>query len=274
MLDRSIHRARPASEDYVQLKEQSPWRTDSSATDSNPGTGTFVQWGSLMQLPTRLKNRKNARLVIPAVALICAVVLSGCEGSTIPATNVGTTTATLNAQASCSGGVPTPCSWYWRWGTNGNYQYSSAIGGPVTTTWSGTLSYTVTGLTPGTTYGYELCGEGDNISSFVCLVSANGTPSQFTTESSGSSSTPSTTTTTSTRPAPAIPVRRPRPAPSRQRPRPAPVRQRPLSPRRHQLPSFRPTTQAPSTGTPPASGVANPTKCWRTTPESATLSFS
>ena len=141
-----------------------------------------------MQLPTQLKNRKHARLVVPAVAIICALVLSGCQGSTTPATNVGTTTATFNAQASCSGGVPTPCSWYWRWGTNGNYQNSSAISGPVKVTWSGTLSYTATGLTPGTTYGYQLCGEGDNISSFVCLVSANGTPSQFTTESSGSSS--------------------------------------------------------------------------------------
>jgi len=151
-----------------------------------------------MQLPTQLKNRKHARLVVPAVALICAVVLAGCQGTTTPATNVGTTTATLNAQASCSGGVPTPCSWYWRWGTNGNYQYSSAIQGPVTTTWSGTLNYIATGLTPGTTYSYQVCGEGDNVSSFVCLGSANGTPSQFTTESSGSSTIPSTTTTTST----------------------------------------------------------------------------
>ena len=32
-----------------------------------------------MQLPTQLKNRKHARLVVPAVAIICAVILSGCE---------------------------------------------------------------------------------------------------------------------------------------------------------------------------------------------------
>ena len=126
--------------------------------------------------------------MVPAVAIICAVILSGCQGSTIPATNVGTTTATFNAQASCSGGVPTPCSWYWRWGTNGNYQYSSAIAGPFKSTYSGTLSYTATGLTPNTTYSYELCGEGDNISVFVCLTSANGTTNQFTTLSTGSSS--------------------------------------------------------------------------------------
>ena len=135
--------------------------------------------------------------------------------------------------------------------------------------WSGTMSYSVTGLTPGTTYSYQLCGEGDSISSFECIGSVNGNPSEFTTESSGSSSAPSTTTTTST-----STVQRPRPAPSRQRPRPAPVLQRPLSLRRHQLPSFRPTTQAPLTGTPPASVVASPTKCSLTTPESATLSSS
>ena len=141
-----------------------------------------------MHLPTQLQNGKHARLVVPAVAIICAVVLSGCQGSTIPATNVGTATATLNAQASCSGGVPTPCSWYWRWGTNGQYQYSSAISGPLKATWSGTLSYTATGLTPGTTYGYQVCGKGDAVTVFACLGSANGSPSQFTTESSGSSS--------------------------------------------------------------------------------------
>jgi len=32
-----------------------------------------------MQLPTQLKNRTHARLVVPAVAIICAVILSGCQ---------------------------------------------------------------------------------------------------------------------------------------------------------------------------------------------------
>jgi hypothetical protein len=141
-----------------------------------------------MQLPTHFGNRTHARLVVPAIGIMCAVVLSGCQGSTNPATNVGMATATLNAQASCSGGVPTPCSWYWRWGTNGHYQYSSAVSGPTTAKWSGKLSYTATGLTPDTTYGYQLCGEGDAVTAFVCVGSANGSPSQFTTGSSGSSS--------------------------------------------------------------------------------------
>ena len=86
---------------------------------------------------------------------------------------------------------------------------------------------------------------------------------------------PSTTTTPPALPPRPrqLPVLRPRPAPVL-RPRPAPVLQRPLPLRRHQLPSFRPTTQAPLTGTPPASVVASPTKCSLTTPGSATLSFS
>ncbi len=149
-----------------------------------------------MQLSTQLKDRRRARLVLPAVAVICALLLSACQGNTAAPTEVGTTTATLNAQASCAGGVPTPCSFYWRWGTNYNYQYSSPISGPVSATWSGALSYGVTGLTPGTTYQYELCGKGDNIPSFACVG-----PTTFTTASSGSTTTtqpPATTTTTST----------------------------------------------------------------------------
>jgi len=140
-----------------------------------------------MQTQTRVKIwRRGRRLAVPAIAVACAIVLSGCQAVTVPATNVGTTTATLNAQASCSGGKPVPCSWYWRWGTNGSFQLSSPLEGPVMTTWSGTLSYPVTGLTPSTTYQYELCGEGDNVTSYVCVGASNGGFQSFTTASAGS----------------------------------------------------------------------------------------
>jgi len=135
------------------------------------------------------KNRKRAWVLLAIGGLL---VLSGCQAYTTPATSVGTTTATLNAQASCAGGAPTPCSWYWQWGTNGSYQYSSPVSGPVTVKWSGTLSYTVTGLSPGTTYNFELCGRGDSVSSYACVNSNSGTVEQFTTaaNTSGGMSAP------------------------------------------------------------------------------------
>ncbi len=140
-----------------------------------------------MHTQTRVKIWRRGRLAVPAIAVACAVVLSGCQAVTVPATNVGTTTATLNAQASCSGGKPVPCSWYWRWGTNGSFQSSSPLQGPVMATWSGTLSYPVTGLTPGTTYQYELCGEGDSVTSYVCVGASSGGFQTFTTAPTASS---------------------------------------------------------------------------------------
>ena len=140
-----------------------------------------------MQPQTRVTIWKRGRFAVPAVALACALVLTGCQAVTVPATNVGTTTANLNAQASCSGGKPVPCSWYWRWGTNGSFQFTSPLQGPVMTTWSGTLSYPITGLTPGTTYQYELCGEGDNVSSYGCVGASNGGFETFTTAPAASS---------------------------------------------------------------------------------------
>jgi hypothetical protein len=145
-----------------------------------------------MRVRTWLKSRKRARVALPALTLVGVLVLSACQAVTAPPTNVGTTTATLNAQASCSGGVPVPCSWYWRWGTNNNFQFRSPMQGPAQTTWSGTLSYGVTGLSPGTTYQYQLCGEGDSTSSYECVGPNNINGFQvFTTASTGSSGTTS-----------------------------------------------------------------------------------
>ncbi len=139
----------------------------------------------------RMPNSRNRmRIWGPALVIICLIALSGCQASTTPATNVGTTTATLNAQASCGGGSPTPCSWYWRWGTNGSFQYSSPVADPMALNWSGAISYTVTGLSPGTTYSYQFCGEGDTISSYVCVGTNLGASAQFTTASAGMSAPP------------------------------------------------------------------------------------
>jgi len=134
-----------------------------------------------MKRRTASQGTGRRRAWVLPVAVVGLLVLSGCQAYTTPATSVGTITATLNAQVTCSGGTPTPCSWYWRWGTNGDYQYSSPVSGPAQVKWSGVLSYTVTGLSPGTTYSFEFCGEGDNVSSYVCVDSLHGTVQQFTT---------------------------------------------------------------------------------------------
>jgi hypothetical protein len=116
-----------------------------------------------------------------ASAFLIAAVLAGCSGNTTAATNVASTTATLNSQGQCDGGTPTPCSWYWRYGTGGNYQSTTPVQGPTTANTNGKvpLSANVTGLTPGATYQYQICGKGDNVSSFVC-VGSDGTPNTST----------------------------------------------------------------------------------------------
>jgi hypothetical protein len=120
-----------------------------------------------------------------AAAAILALTLSACIASPGPTTNITSTSATLNATGSCSGGTPTPCEWYWQWGTGGSYQNQSGIKGPIAINDSNVpLTYTVTGLLPNTTYNWQLCGEGDNVASFLCL-----TAQTFTT-------LPPTTTTT------------------------------------------------------------------------------
>lgn len=116
----------------------------------------------------------RARFSVAGI-VVTVLTLAGCSGSTTGATNVGVLSATLTAQASCSGGTPYECSWYWEWGT-GSKTWTSQTFGPVATTWSGQLTYNVTGLDEGYTYHYDLCGMGDSVSTFVCVG-----PSYFTT---------------------------------------------------------------------------------------------
>ena len=139
---------------------------------------------------------RRSRLRRSAAGLLLALIvglLAACSGNTTAATNVGTTTATFSANVSCSGGSPYACSYYWQWGTGGSYQYSSTVNGPYKTTWSGTVTYSATGLQPGSTYQYQLCGMGDTVSAYVC-VGPDGTPNTatyFTTTASAASTPPS-----------------------------------------------------------------------------------
>jgi uncharacterized protein YkwD len=107
--------------------------------------------------------------------------LAGCSGTTTGATSVGQTTATLNALVSCSGGSPTPCSFYFQWGTGGAYQFrDAASSGQHAVISNLAVSWSVSNLTPGTTYTYEICGKGDTVASYVCVSPRSFTTQQLT----------------------------------------------------------------------------------------------
>ncbi len=112
--------------------------------------------------------------------MVLTLGLAGCSGNTTAASNVAATSATLNAQVSCSGGSPTPCQYRFQYGTGGSYQYqtpTAPVPGATVTVSSAPVSTTVTGLIPGTTYTYQLCGKGDSLSSVTCVTP----PTSFTT---------------------------------------------------------------------------------------------
>lgn len=137
-----------------------------------------------------------ARPVISVVVgMVMSLALVACGGSTTPPTNVTAYSAALGGQGECDGGSPTPCYWYWRYGTGGQYQYQTPVQGPYTGSTGGLvqLSAPVTGLQPDTTYQYQLCGEGDTITSYVC-VGPDGTTSTSSTFTTSPRTMPPDTT--------------------------------------------------------------------------------
>jgi hypothetical protein len=101
------------------------------------------------------------------------LVLTACTGHTTGATTVTSTSATLNANGSCTTS-DTICQWYFQWGTGGAYQNK----GPVHTVdpginGSGGLSDLASGLKPGTTYQYQICGRTARSNAYLC-VGPNG----------------------------------------------------------------------------------------------------
>jgi hypothetical protein len=100
-----------------------------------------------------------------AVGLVAIVLLVGCYGSTEPATDVGSESATLRAQGTADNGPAT--SWF-------EYEVTGRVGDPQRTRtldWpasaSGPISQKVTGLSASAPYSYRLCGE-DGQTAAVC----------------------------------------------------------------------------------------------------------
>ncbi len=110
------------------------------------------------------------------IGVLAALTLVGCAGSTAPASHITRTTVTLNGQGSCSRG---PCTWYFRYGSNG-YQRQTPPTTLGATNGSVPVSEPVTGLVPGTRYEYQLCGSGDGLSTVVCVGPDGGTDTSAT----------------------------------------------------------------------------------------------
>jgi hypothetical protein len=107
--------------------------------------------------------------------LTVALALVGCAGATTPPTSVTRVTATLHGKASCGGG---PCWWYFRYGTNNLYQFRTPAHETTVNTHGqqvGLPGEPVSNLTPGTTYQYQLCGQGDTVAHDTC-IGPDGSP--------------------------------------------------------------------------------------------------
>jgi hypothetical protein len=90
----------------------------------------------------------------------------------------------LKGNVSCSGGAPTPCSWYFRWSIYSAFpatpatQQTRASAPAAEHVTSVPVNADVTGLLPGTTYYFQLCGRGDSVATYVC-VGPDGTTNTY-----------------------------------------------------------------------------------------------
>jgi hypothetical protein len=94
------------------------------------------------------------------VLLLSAAIISGCYGSTEPATNIDVDSATLNAYGDTEGSPTTSWFQYWRTSQPGNVRATGShdlpahVRGPL----SAQLSYPHDALDPITQYSFRLCG--------------------------------------------------------------------------------------------------------------------
>lgn len=120
--------------------------------------------------PTRL-----LLLVIGATILI-----TGCEGKTTGAQNVTTTSAKLGATASCE----QKCWFYFQaYNFDTGTWITTPKKGPVGKLSSISFNEVISGLSPGSYYGYQICGTGDGMSDWKCAGSGGSaeTVSYFST---------------------------------------------------------------------------------------------
>jgi hypothetical protein len=101
-----------------------------------------------------------------AVALLAVVALAGCYGQTDLATDIGETSARLNARGTTNNGPANVFFEYWKTATPGTKLQTApkTIPGGVT----GPFNQHVTGLATSTSYSFRLCGSDQSSGSPVC----------------------------------------------------------------------------------------------------------
>ena len=128
---------------------------------------------------------RERRWWVLALAALAAVVLVGCSGHTTGASNVTASSAQLNFVGSCGSGEH--CSYYVQYRKTGTSAWSKTpTRGPGTGPESNvSLSENVTGLTEGTQYEYQACGNAQTTQPFACVGpdGSTSTTSTFTTVS-------------------------------------------------------------------------------------------
>jgi hypothetical protein len=104
----------------------------------------------------------SSRFAAVAFALLAGFALAGCYASTEPATDIGPTKATLNAQGTANNGGAR--SWF-------ELEITGRVGDPPQIgnhyNWpagaSGPFSHTVGGLSAGSEYSFRVCGADDGV---------------------------------------------------------------------------------------------------------------
>jgi hypothetical protein len=90
------------------------------------------------------------------LGMVGALLLSGCYGSTEPATDIGIDSATLRAYGDTEDSPTTSWFQYWRTSEPGNIRTTASHDLPARL--RGPLSQPVSGLDPITQYSFRLCG--------------------------------------------------------------------------------------------------------------------
>ena len=107
------------------------------------------------------------RLIAVGLCGAAGLVFAACGGETKPATNVTSTSATLNAHASCHAGESG--KWWFRWRPTGNpWRETPRNSYDCATDDAQDVSADLTGLTPATEYEYQVCVKPTNPFVAVC----------------------------------------------------------------------------------------------------------
>ena len=134
-----------------------------------------------------LAPRRLAASFVAIVVTAAMLVMTGCSGKTLNATNVTATSATLNAQGQCDNSCNVQFRYRvdeGRWTYTPYKRYPSSGNSPPVS-----LSSPVSNLSPGTTYNYQVCGDDQGEQGEVC-VGPNRSVSDSTSFTTPASSAP------------------------------------------------------------------------------------